>query len=110
MKGFPMGEKPIRASSRVIGMILVNIPTSLLPTPSRIFPIRWAHSWALKQSLINNVKFESTLKLSIKIYRATWKNSLIDQQNLSMNARTTKRITKVDAFTIITKVNHWLQK
>ena len=33
-----MGKKPIRASCRVIGTILVDIPISLLPTPSRTFP------------------------------------------------------------------------
>ena len=103
MKGFPMGKKPIRASCRVIGTILVNIPISLLPTSSRIFPIRWAHSWALKQSLINNTKYESTVKISNKKYKATWKDLLIDRRNLSVNARTAEQITKVDAFTVITK-------
>ena len=39
MKEFPMGKKPIRARCRVTGTIIVDIPVSLLPTPSRIFPI-----------------------------------------------------------------------
>ena len=33
-----MGEKPIRASGRVIGTILIDNPILLLPTPSRILP------------------------------------------------------------------------
>ena len=99
MKGFPMGKKLIKASCRVIGTILVDIPISLLPTPSRIFPIRWAHSWALTnvvvfkfeeccdfypnnfkfytvkknyKSLVNNTKYEPNVKISNKKYRATW--------------------------------------
>ena len=108
MKGFPMGNKTIRASCRVIGTILVDIQTSLIPTPSRIYPIRWAHSWALRQSLINNAKYESTVKIINKKYRATWKNLLIDWQNLSVNAQTDEQITKVDAFTVITKIHRWI--
>ena len=104
----PNGEKTIRATCRVIGTILVDIPISLLPTPSRIFPIRWAHSWALSQSLKNNIKYESTVKISNKKYRATWKNLLIDRRNLSVNARTAERITKEDAFTVITKIHRWI--
>ena len=92
MKGFPMGKKPIRTSCIVIGTILVNIPISLLPTPSRIFPIRWAHCWALKQNLINNTKYESNVKISNRKYRATWKNLLIYQRNLLVNARTAERL------------------
>ena len=30
---------------------------------------------------------------------------LIDRRDLSVNARTTERNTKVDAFTVITKIN-----
>ena len=94
--------------SEPVGTILVNIPISLLPTPSRIFPIRWAHSWALKQSLINITNYESTVKISYKKHRATWKNLLVDWRNLSVNAWIAKRITKVDAFTVITKLNRWI--
>ena len=103
----PKGEKTSH-SCRVIGTMLVGNPISLLPTPSIIFPIRWAHSWALEQSLINNTKYESTVKISNKKYRVTWKNLLIDRRNLSVNARTAERITKVDAFTVITKINRWI--
>ena len=107
MKGFPMGKKPIGAGCTV-PMILVNIPISILPTSSRIFPIRWAHPWALKKSLINNRKYESTVKISNKKHRATGKNLLIDRRNLSVNTQTVEPITKVDAFTVITKKNHWI--
>ena len=102
------GKKRIRTSCRVIGTILVEIPISLLPTPSRIFPIRWAHSWALKQSLINNAKYESIVKLSNKKYRVTCKNLLIGRWNLSVNARTAERIIKVGVFTVITKIDCWI--
>ena len=104
----PNGKKTIRASCGVIGTILVDITISLLPAPSRIFPIRWAHSWALRQSLVNNTKYESSVKISNKKYRANWKNLLIDQRNLSVNTWTAEWITKVDAFTVITKINRWI--
>ena len=79
MKGFPMGKKPIRASCRVIGTILVNISISLLPTPSRVFPIRWAHSGALRQSLIYNAKYESTVKICNK-RSINWSTKLISKR------------------------------
>ena len=102
-----MGVKPIRASCRVIGTILVDIPISLLPTPSRIFPIRWIHSWA-SQSLINNPKYESSVKTRNEKHRATRKNLLIGRQNLSVNAGTAERAIKVDAITIIKKIAYWI--
>ena len=110
MKGFPMGKKLIKASCRVIGTILVDIPISLLPTPIRVFPIRWAHHWALRKSLINNAKYESTIKISNKNDRATWKNLLIDRGNLSVNMRTAEWITKKDAFTVNKEINCWIHK
>ena len=108
MKGFTMGKKSIGASCTVIGTILVDIPISILPTSSRIFLIRWANSWALKKSQINNRKYESTVKISNKKHRATGKNLLTDRRNLSVNARTVEPITKVDAFTVTTKINRWI--
>ena len=106
----PNGEKSIRVSFRVIGTILVDIPISLLPRPSRIFPIRWAHTWALKLSLINNTNYESTSKISNKKHRASWENLLIDQRNVSVNAWTAKQITKLDTFTVIARINLWILK
>ena len=100
-----MGKKPIRASCRVVGTIREDILISLLPTPSRILPIRQAHSLPLRQSLINNAKYESTIKISNKKYRATCKNLLIGRQNYSVNARNAERTIKVDAFKIITKID-----
>ena len=79
MKGFPMGKKLIRASCRVIRTILVDIPISLLPTPSRVFPISWAHSRALRQSLINNAKFEWTVKICNK-KSINWSTKLISKR------------------------------
>ena len=99
------GEKKQSASCKVILMILVDIPISLPPTPSRIFPSRGAYSWALRQSLINNIKYKSTVKISNKKYRTTCKNLLIGQQNSSVNTWTAEGIIKVGAFVIITKID-----
>ena len=92
---------------RVIGTILVDIQISLLPTPGRIFPIRWAHSWALRQNHINNAKYESTIKLSNKKYRATCKDLLVGRRNFSVNTGTAERTIEVDAFKVTTKIDCW---
>ena len=98
----PNGEKPIKASCRVIQAILVDIPILLLPTPSRIFVIRWAHTWALR--LINNANMNQLSKWAIKNIRQL-KNLLIGLQNLSVNAQTAKGIVKVDTVTVMTKID-----
>ena len=98
----PNREKPIKASCRVIQAILVDIPILLLPTPSRIFVIRWAHTWALR--LINNANMNQLSKWAIKNIRQL-KNLLIGLQNLSVNAQTAKGIVKVDTVTVMTKID-----
>ena len=56
------------------------------------------------KSEINNAKYESTIKISNKKYRTTFKNLLIGRRNLSVNVRTAERTIKVDAFKIIAKM------
>ena len=69
---------------------------------------RWAYSWALRQSFINNAKYESTTKTTNKKYRATCKHLLVGRRNFSVNARTVEQIIKIDTFKISTKINSWI--